>query len=258
MKHQASHPLSVFIRLLSVFSGMVLAMSLISCINYTPGAKIIVGNRDIVTEERTLEKPMTGARTMSPIDLVLDPALQGKVILEGESNILELVDIRQDGKGILEVSFKPNVSVTSMKTVVVSIPVIDGGLLETSSTGSIMARDNATVTGETLELRVSSTGSINLTANVKKLKATDTSTGRIILTGSADQADIDLSSTGGFDGYAFKVVDATVSVSSTGSAYVHVSGDLVGTISSVGNIVYDGNPSSVTSKGGGMGSLKKR
>ena len=114
------------------------------------------------------------------------------------------------------------------------------------------------LTGDTLELRISSTGSINLSATVKNLKATDSSTGRIILSGSADQADIDLSSTGGFDGYSFLIGDATVSVSSTGSAYVNVSGDLVGTISSIGNIVYDGNPASVTSKGGGMGSMKKR
>lgn len=251
-------PLSVSLRIISVISGLVLAMSMIGCINYTPGAKIIVGNRDNVTEERALEQPLTGARTMSPIDLVLDPELHGKVILEGESNILEQVDIRQNGQGVLEVSFKPNIGITPTKTVVVTIPVMDGGLLETSSTGSIIARDNAVVTGDRLELRVSSTGSINITANVKTLKATDTSTGRIVLAGSAEQADIDLSSTGGFDGYSFKVVDATVSVSSTGSAYVTVSGDLVGTISSVGNIFYDGDPASVTSKGGGMGSLKKR
>lgn len=252
MKHTVWDGILTFVLVL------ILAMSMVGCINYTPGAKIIVGNRDNVTEERTLEQPLTGARTMSPIDLVLDPDLQGKVILEGESNILELVEIRQDGKGVLEVSFKPNIGITPTKTVVVSIPVIAGGLLETSSTGSIMARNNAVVTGDSLELRVSSTGSINVTANVKTLKATDSSTGRIVLAGSAEEADIELSSTGGFDGYEFKVVDATVSVSSTGSAYVSVSGDLVGEISSVGNIVYDGNPASVTSKGGGMGSLKKR
>ena len=247
-----------FIRLITLCLGIGLTMSLIGCINYTPGAKIVVGNRDIVTKDQTLEQPLTGARTMSPIDLIIDPDLQDQVVLEGESNILELVDVRQNGKGVLEVSFKPNIGITPTRTVQVYIPMFEGGLLETTSTGSIMAKDNVTLTGDTLELRISSTGSINLSATVKNLKATDTSTGRIILSGSADQADIDLSSTGGFDGYSFLIGDATVSVSSTGSAYVNVSGDLVGTISSIGNIVYDGNPASVTSKGGGMGSMKKR
>lgn len=247
-----------FIRLLTLCLSMVLIMSLIGCINYTPGAQIVVGNRDIVTKDQTLEQPLTGARTMSPIDLIFDPDLQGKVVLEGESNILDLVDVRQDGKGVLEVSFKPNIGITTTRTVQVFIPVFEGGLLETTSTGSIMARENVILTGDTLELRISSTGSINLSVTVKNLKATGTSTGRFILSGSADQAEINLSSTGDFDGYSFQLVDAKVSVSSTGSAYVNVSGDLVGTISSIGNIVYDGNPASVTSKGGGMGSMKKR
>ena len=100
-----------FIRLITLCLGIGLTMSLIGCINYTPGAKIVVGNRDIVTKDQTLEQPLTGARTMSPIDLIIDPDLQDLVVLEGESNILELVDVRQNGKGVLEVSFKPNIGI---------------------------------------------------------------------------------------------------------------------------------------------------
>ena len=244
--------------ILTIGAVILLIAATAGCLSFSPGADVIVGNGQVIQQERQLNVPVTGAGTQSPIDLILDPELDGKVILDGESNILDLVEVSQNNSGFVEIRFKKGVMISSFKTVKAYIPMPDGGLLETSSTGSISAKNNASLTGDSLELKVSSTGSITLNATVGELTASSSSTGRISLTGEADTAMISLSSTGDFNGFDFKIVDATVSVSSTGSARVNVSGNLKGSISSVGNIIYDGTPASINVTTSSIGQVKKR
>ena len=239
---------------LTVFSMIAAA----GCISFSPGANMVVGNGQVTQEEQPLNSEVTGAVTQSPIDLILDPDLTDKVKIEGESNILEHVDVSQTADGVLQVRFRPNVNISSFRTVKVHIPVPDGGLLETSSTGSISAKDTVSLNVDTLRLTTSSTGSININANVKELIAVCSSTGRITVTGQAANAVITLSSTGDFNGFDCKIVDAEVSLSSTGTARVNVSGNLKGSISSIGNIIYDGEPTSIIVSTSSLGKVKRR
>lgn len=245
---------------LTIGAVILLIAATAGCLSFSPGADVIVGNGQVIQQERQLNEAVTGAGTQSPIDLILDPELDGKVILDGESNILDLVEVSQNSGGFVEIKFKKGVMISSLKTVKAYIPVPAGSntLLETSSTGSISAKNSASLTGDSLVLKVSSTGSITLNATFAELNASSSSTGRISLTGEADKATISLSSTGDFNGFDFKIVDATVSVSSTGSARVNVSGNLKGSISSVGNIIYDGTPASINVTTSSIGQVKKR
>jgi hypothetical protein len=245
--------------LITVFVLSVITMIVVTgCISFSPGVNMIIGNGKVIQEERPLNATVTGAGTQSPIDLILDPDLTDRVKLEGESNILEQVDVSQNADGVLQVRFKPNVNISSIRTVKVHIPVPEGGLLQTSSTGSISAKENVSLDVDKLELTVSSTGSINIHANVKELIAVSSSTGRITVTGQAEKATISLSSTGDFNGFDCKIIDATVSLSSTGTARFTVSGNLNGSISSVGNIIYDGEPASINVSTSSVGKVKKR
>lgn len=249
-----THLSIMMIIILTVFA-MIAATA---CFSFAPGANMIFGNGKVIQEERPLNAAVKGAGTQSPIDLILDPDLTDKVKLEGESNILEQVEVSQTADGVLQVRFKPNVNISSIRTVKVYIPVPAGGLLQTSSTGSISARNNVSLEVDQLELTVSSTGSITINANVKELIAVSSSTGRITVTGQAENATISLSSTGDFNGFDCKIVDATVSLSSTGTARVNVSGQLKGSISSVGNIIYDGEPASINVSTSSVGKVRKR
>ncbi|MHC1694050.1 MAG: DUF2807 domain-containing protein [Eubacteriales bacterium] len=61
-----------------------------------------------------------------------------------------------------------------------------------------------------------------------------------------------------FEGFDFYIEDVKVSTSSTGSASIYVTGKLEARISGTGNIIYDGEPTSVIVNGGGMGSIQLR
>lgn len=232
------------------------AMPLTGCININIGSDIVNGSGKIITKDIALEHTLTGVKTMSAIDVVFDPSMKDNIKLEGDDNILEYVQVRQNGNGVLEIDFKENTGIYTLKNVIVYVPYIDGGLIESSSVGNISLKGEA-LTGDTFDLQVSSTGSINLAIEANKLTVNDSSTGTIKLTGSADTAEITLSSTGSFEGYEFKLNDAVVTVSSTGSAHVNVSGELNASASGPGDVVYAGNPK-VSASGGGPGAVKPR
>jgi hypothetical protein len=233
----------------------ILSACLAGCININIG-NTVRGNGDKVTREKTFESELKGVSTSSMIDVILDPELEGKCILEGDSNLLDLVKAEQYG-GVLELGFQNNINILPPVNVTVYVPFMDGGTIEASSVGSVSMK-SGTLTGDSFRISVSSAGSIDLDIETKELRANGSSTGSITLTGSADRADITLSSVGSFNGYGLAVGDARVNVSSVGSAYVNVSGRLDATVSSVGSVVYDGDPEEVRTSGDSLGAVKPR
>ncbi len=241
-----------------VLISLILCVSLClaGCISIGFGGESVRGNGDRVTREKALGGELKGVRTSSLINVILDPELEGKFILEGDSNILDLVKAEQFG-GVLELGFKDGVSILSPVDVKAYVPFMDGGTLEASSVGSITMK-GGTLKGDSFRLTSSSVGSIELDIETEELIADASSTGSITLTGNADTARITLSSVGSFNGYGFAIGDARVTVSSMGSAYVTVSGVLDANVSSVGSIVYDGDPDKVNASSDSLGAVKPR
>jgi hypothetical protein len=81
-------------------SAMLAAVSA-GCISIDLGGESISGNGDRVTREKALDGELKGVRTSSLINVILDPELDGRFILEGDSNILDIVKVEQSG-GMLE------------------------------------------------------------------------------------------------------------------------------------------------------------
>ena len=243
---------------LSLTLIFVMLLTLVGCINFNIGNEVITGNGKKETHEIALENQLTGVRTLGAIDVILDPQIDGKYILEGDSNILDRITVEQRSDGVLELGFNQNISITSFSNVKVYVPYIKGGLLETASVGSISLKGDEPLRGDRFDLRISSTGNIELVIKTIELKANASSTGKIKISGNANKAEIILSSTGAFEGYEFNSADAIVYVYSTGSAYVNVVGELDVTISGTGNVIYDGIPESIVVRGGGPGTVKPR
>ena len=220
-------------------------------------SKVISGNGDIKTQTRQLEKAITGVRALSVVNILFDKSLSGTVIIEADSNLLDVVEVNQRADGVVEIGIKQNTVMTNAKTIQARVPYSTGGLIETASTGSISINDGGSLSGDTFDLRCISTGSIQLNIQAKKLTVIGSSTGNVILKGTGTEADITLSSTGTFQGQDFSIQKAKVTVSGVGSAHVKASDSLGATITGLGNIVYSGSPS-ITSSVTGLGQLKKQ
>ncbi len=235
------------ITIAAVLAVLVLSVGLTGCLNIQLGGGnglSVTGNGQLGTKDIPLTGAVKGARTETSINIVLDAALEGKAVLEGEANILELVTVNQTA-GVVTVNYKPNTMIFCTRPVTLRVPLVQGGLLETTSSGSVSIAGSDVLKGDAFELRTNSSGSITVRLETKDLRATSTSSGNINVMGSADKADIDLSSSGSFEGFDCKMQSAHVTLSSSGSAQVNVAASLTGNISSSGNIVYEGDPANV-------------
>jgi hypothetical protein len=213
----------------------------------------VMGNRQMTYREIPVNAMFKGARTLTSIDIIVDASLTGKAVLEGESNILEWAVV-SDENGVLTINYKPAI-ILPLRPVILRIPYFCGGVLETSSSGSITMAGSDPLEGDTYNLRVNSIGSIHVKIDAKEVNVRSSSSGSIMLASSAEKAFIELSSMGSFFGFDFAIQNMRVQLSSMGHAEVNVNGELSGSTSSMGRIIYDGNPAKITVDGG---KLKKK
>lgn len=247
-----------FIRFGAFVIVAAVCIGLTGCININlNGYPRVMGNGQVVTKEISLPQNLAGVRTLTSIDILLDPALKDKAVLEGESNILDLTEVQTTGD-VLTIDYKPHFIIVGTRPVKLRVPEIGGGLLETSSSGSISMLGSDTLKGDSFELRSSSSGSITVAIEAKELKAVASSSGSIRVTGSAATGDIVLSSSGSFDGFDCRMQSADARLSSSGDAQVYVSGELTGSTSSSGSIIYDGNPGNVNVSSSSSGKAVSR
>ncbi len=242
---------------LVIVMAVMLCLSLAGCIRFSINQPSIRGNGEVVTKEVSLSDKLTGAVTQTSIDIVLDPALEDKAVLEGESNILDMVVVNLSG-GVLTVDFKPDFIINTMHPVTLRVPEISGGLLETTSSGNISMLGSVALKGDSFELRSTSSGSITVAVETDRLSAVASSSGSINVTGSAAAADINLSSSGSFNGFDCPAETVNANLSSSGDANISVSGELSGSMSSSGSIYYDGDPSKVNVSASSSGKAVQR
>lgn len=215
----------------------------------------VVGNGQVITETRTLSKSFNGVKTTGSFDVIINDGPQdGKIQLNGESNIIDKMDVSiQDG--ILVLKFKNNVNLSINKSVKVSFNAQNLRSIELTGSGDITSK--GIQKSDDLLISVKGSGDVNANVNTKKLTASISGSGDITLTGKTNQ--FSAMNKGSGDIKAYELIAGNVNLQKTGSGDTKIScnGDL--TISSMGSgdVYYRGNPSKITSNIRGSGSVNK-
>jgi hypothetical protein len=230
----------------------VAAACLVSCGRFM--GKRVRGNGVIKTEERTVS-PFKHVEASGAIKLMVSQGDFKPVRLEGDENILQYVEIRQDGDRI-EIRTRPgyNISPTNDLTVYVTAPVYSS--IEVSGASDIRGQ-NKISNPENLKLEASGAGDIEMEVDAPEISGQITGSGSIKLKGETKDLDIDLSGAG--HAYCFDLLseNTVVDISGAGSAEVYASVKLEAKVSGVGNVTYKGNVSNVTQHVTGAGSVSK-
>jgi hypothetical protein len=260
-----------------VLAALVTAM-LAGCfyIDLNGDSGVVVGNGEVETRDISLEAAVMGLYNETSIDVIIDMDLKDKAVLEGDSNLINLVDVSQRDDGAVSVKMEPFTSFSIRKPMTLRIPAIEGGRIEINGSGDITLSDG-TLTGEsfgvriagsgdirldletkTLTLEIGGSGDMNLRAATDEVSVRSNGSGNIALSGEARKLDIALSGSGDFNGFDFPVQDAHVAINGSGDASVYVTGALTGSIGGSGNLTYDGHPASVSVSDSASGDAKPR
>jgi hypothetical protein len=243
-------------KILSVIT-IILCVSMLVLVLPGCSLRVVVGNGQVVTKDIALTKEVTGLVNNGSFAAVIDPSIQGKAVLEGESNILELLDVKQDNAGVVEISTKSGVNLSLGKPVTVKVPAVRGGSIQLNGSGSITYAGTEPLKGNDFRLTNNGSGSMSLLIGAETAEAVLAGSGSVTLTGSTAKVEANLSGSGQINARDLAAVDAKVQISGSGKVSVNVRGEFNATITGSGDAVYYGNPAKVVTNDSGSGEAIK-
>ncbi|GAB2949223.1 head GIN domain-containing protein [Hymenobacter coalescens] len=172
-------------------------------------------------------------------ELVITQGAQQEVRVEGQRNILDVLDTDVSGGKLRIETGRYNLRSHEPIRVVVTVPTLTGARL--SSNGSI----RSTVAWNASDFEVEDTGSGNVDlalGQVQDLRTSITGSGSVTLHGSADQHDARLTGSGELQAYDLSSQELDLTATGSGRSYARVSSRLDAKLTGSGSLYYKGTP----------------
>lgn len=216
--------------------------------------KKIRGNGVVKTEERSVS-PFKNVEVQGAMGVYVSQGEIKPVKIEGDENLLQYIEVRQDGDKIV---IKPrngyNLDPSADMKVYVTAPVFND--IESSGASDIIGVGKI-VNSEDLNLHASGAANIKMEVDAPKLSAGISGSGSIELKGQTKDVDLDLSGAAHARCYELLAENTKVEISGAGSAEVYASVRLDAQVSGAGNVSYKGNAGTVNQHVSGAGSVSK-
>lgn len=209
----------------------------------------VKGNRNVISEERSLNEDFESIKVQQGIQVYLTQGNDPEMTVEADENIMELL-ITEVRNNELKIYFEKNVY--RAKSRKVYLTATDISKIKTSSGASVKSEN--TIQAENLVLDSSSGSSIKLTLSADEVDSSTSSGASMDLYGQAEMLSASSSSGSSIDADELKVKEAYAKASSGGHINVNVSKKLTAKASSGGDIDYEGSPivNKNTSSGGSV------
>ncbi|RYD55233.1 MAG: DUF2807 domain-containing protein [Sphingobacteriales bacterium] len=239
----AGHFITVLLLTLSA------AILLCSC-----GRKIISGQGDIVTEQRTATS-FTEVNISAPVKTIItvSPSSPASIQLKGYKNLLD--NIRTDIKdGRLSISVKDAVIINTDEDIIAEITC--GDIAKLSAKGSSDVQVGGVIRNKQFETKLSGAGDVlidNLLTG--RFICNISGAGRLdVKSGAVTKADLKVSGAGSIKAFGLFCTDANANVSGAGLIELRATQKLNAKITGAGDIAYKGAPA-VTSSVSGAGTI---
>jgi hypothetical protein len=193
----------------------------------------IVGSGNIVSEQRTTVA-FHGVQITGKAKVLITQDSVPSLRVEADDNIINRV-MTSVVNGVLVIALQQASYERITVNVYVTMPGVD--LLEVTGAGEFVS--TLPIQCTTLTCRISGAGTI-------------------LLTGSADNQILLVSGTATVSNFGLVCAKCSIAISGVGNCEVYVTDELDATISGVGNIVYDGNPTAIRQTVSGSGSIRPR
>ncbi|MFT5848286.1 head GIN domain-containing protein [Psychroserpens sp.] len=218
------------------------------------GGKKIKGDGNTTTVTRTTLDYNT-VHCAGSFDYILVAGTEGKITIQGESNLLEYVVTEvKSGKLIIKTEKGKNLNPSRNQTIKITIPFKDLDEVSLSGSGDLWNEDQIKSTN--FKATLSGSGDVILDIQSKSVTGTVTGSGDLTFKGSTSSLRADVTGSGDFHGFNLKSTNTDVSVTGSGDAEVNCSGDLKARVKGSGDIEYRGNPSNKDKKITGSGSIE--
>ncbi|GFZ75781.1 DUF2807 domain-containing protein [Aquaticitalea lipolytica] len=215
--------------------------------------KKIKGNGNITTATRTTSD-YEGIKCAGSFDYVLVAGEEGKITLEGESNLLDYIITEvKDGSLIVKTENHINLSPSWNKTVKITIPFKDINQVSLAGSGDLWNEDK--ITSNNLKVALAGSGDVVLNIEASTVESSLAGSGDLTLKGKTNSLEARVAGSGDFHGFDLQSNNTDVSVAGSGDAQVVCNGSLKARVAGSGDIKYTGNPKTEDTKVAGSGSI---
>jgi hypothetical protein len=219
------------------------------------GGERVVGTGDVVTENRDL-KDFTGVSSAIAADIDLRQSSTFKVTVEGQKNILDLMETQVIG-GKLKIWFKNGYSLRYKTNLKISIEAPNFDYLGMAGSGNVRA--DGALSGEKLDVSISGSGDFNLmNLQYSAVKVGISGSGDMNVGGTAENAELSISGSGDLKATDLKAQSVRCRLSGSGNVSCSAAKELDALVSGSGDVRYSGSPASVKKKVSGSGSIQAR
>lgn len=217
---------------------------------FMDGMMGIKGNRNVISESRTISSDFDKIDIQQGISLYLTQGNTTNLKVEADENIMDLLKTEVKNN-TLKIYFEKNVYKAKARNVYLTTETLSS--IEASSGSSVKSEN--TWQANQFKLNTSSGSSVRIKVNADDISSSSSSGSTIRLYGKSNSFSAKASS--GSSIYADELIsaDATAKVSSGASIHVNVSRNLNAKASSGGSINFEGNPTEInkeTSSGGSV------
>lgn len=226
---------------LGIFSMLLVFASCVDCIE---------GNGKISTRSVKLSD-VTGINLCIGADVLLVADSGGSIKIEGESNLLEAIQLDQEGN-MLKISSEPCLSTN--EPITITIPVKTISELQINGSGSI--KTGSKLTASDLDLIINGSGDVDLEIEASNMMSKVNGSGNIILKGGAQKHRIQVNGSGEVKAENFATGFVNITINGSGNCKVMATTGLNVKIRGSGSVYYRGTPD-ISTDVKGSGSLEK-
>lgn len=217
------------------------------------GGKKVKGNGNMTTETRNTGD-YDGVKCAGSMDYILVAGTEGKIKLEGESNLLEYIITEIKGNDlIIKVEKGMNLSPSWNKTIKVTIPFKDISSVSLAGSGDLWSEDK--ITASNFNVSLAGSGDMTLNIEATSVEGSLAGSGDITLKGNTNDLSLRLAGSGDIHAFGLQSNHTEASIAGSGDIEVVSNQSLKARVSGSGDIEYKGNPSKEDTKVSGSGKI---
>lgn len=217
------------------------------------GGKKVKGNGNVTTETRNTSD-YDGIKCAGSMDYILVAGTEGKIKLEGESNLLKHIITEVKGNNlIVKVEKGVNLKPSWNKTIKITIPFKDISKVSLAGSGDLWNEDK--ITASDFGVSLAGSGDVVLNVDAKNIGASLAGSGDLTLKGKTTDFTAKLAGSGDVHAFGLQADNTTASIAGSGDMEVVSNKYLKARVSGSGDIEYKGNPDKEDTKVSGSGSI---
>lgn len=231
-------------------SSLFIGILLFSCATDLSNSKVIKGNKETITQSRTVDPNFTKIIKTSFIDVkLIEGTSDGKLEIYGESNVLPYIQAKVKDSGLI-LSVNDSVNIRRQRPVIISLTT--NQIQEITSSGSGDTKTEGSIKTDRFKIKRSGSGNMHMDFDVQDLDIHSSGSGDIRLAGTAKNLKFNKSGSGNLEAFHLTVDHADIEVSGSGDTEIRVNKELNLQHSGSGDVSYKGQPKmQINSSGSG-------